>query len=148
MQAKEIMTEQPACCTPMDGITTVAQRMLEAGCGLVPVVDSMQSMRLVGVITDRDIVCRVVAPGKDCASSTAADAMTTGKLWTVRPTSPIDEVIEKMEEGQVRRIPVVDETNTVVGIIATADIALELDDTDEISEVFEEISEPTHIPHA
>lgn len=73
--------------------------------------------------------------------------MTTGKIWTVSPDSTIDDVVEKMEEGQVRRIPVIDDNHTVVVIISIADIALELDDEDEISEVLEEVSEPTDVPH-
>ena len=146
MQAREIMTESPACCTPSDDIRMVAKLMLENNCGLVPVVDDMQ--KITGVVTDRDIVCRVLAQNRDCGSAHVQDCMTTGKLWTVKSNASVDEVIEKMEEGQVRRIPVVDDGGKVLGIISTADIALELDEPDEIAEVFEEISEPTHIPHA
>ncbi|OPZ85008.1 MAG: Hypoxic response protein 1 [bacterium ADurb.Bin429] len=148
MQAREIMTENPVCVTPADGLQMAARQMVEYNCGFLPVVDSQDSGRLVGVVTDRDIVARVVARGIDCNASTVQDAMTTGKLWCVNPDTSVDEVIEKMEEGQVRRIPVVDADNCVVGVIATADIALELDEADEIAEVFEEISEPTNIPHA
>jgi CBS domain-containing protein len=148
MDAREIMTENPICCMPSDGLQMAARHMVEYNCGFLPVVESQESRRLVGVITDRDIVARVVARGIDCNASTVSDAMTTGRLWTVQPDVLVDEVIEKMEEGQVRRIPVVDADNCVVGVIATADIALELDEVDEIAEVFEEISEPTNIPHA
>ena len=149
MQAREIMTESPACCTPSDSLRTVANAFIDNDCGLLPVVDSPQNKRLIGVVSDRDIVCRVLAKDDaDWSSATVQQAMTTGKLWTVQADASVDEVLEKMEEGQVRRIPVVDEKNSVVGIIATADIALELDEPEEVAEVFEEISEPTHIPHA
>jgi CBS domain-containing protein len=148
MQAREIMTENPVCVTPSDGLQMAARQMVEYNCGFLPVVESQDNARLVGVITDRDIVARVVARGIDCNASTVQDAMTTGKLWSTTPDASVDEVIEKMEEGQVRRIPIIDTNSMVVGVIATADIALELDEVDEIAEVFEEISEPTNIPHA
>ncbi len=149
MEAREIMSEDPVCCLPSDSIRSVATQMMENSVGLLPVVDNHDAKRLVGVVSDRDIVCRVLAKdGMDCNTATAQDVMTSGKLWTVSPQSSIDDVIDQMEDGQVRRIPVVDESNRVVGIISTADIALEIDEPDEIAEVFEEISEPTNIPHA
>ena len=149
MRAREIMTEEPIFCTPMDSVRSVAKQMADNMCGLLPVVDNMDSMHLIGVITDRDIVCRILAnDSMDCAHAVVQDAMTTGRLWTVTADSSVDEVIEKMEDGQVRRIPVVNEDNVIVGIIATADIALEIDDEEEIAEVFEEISEPSDTPRA
>ena len=148
MQAREIMTENPVCCLPSDNLVSAAQKMRDNGCGVLPVVEDYGSNRLIGILSDRDIVCRIIAVGMDCNTATVQNAMTTGRLWSVRPNAAVDEVIEKMEEGQVRRIPVVDETGRVQGIISTADIALELDEPEEIAEVFEEISEPTHIPHA
>ncbi len=148
MQAQDIMTENPACCTPSDSLRTVAQFMRDNNCGMIPVVTDFDDMKLIGIITDRDIVCRVLAIEHDCNTAIAKDAMTTGTLWTVHPESSVDEVIERMEEGQVRRIPVVDANSSLLGVISTADIALELDEPEEIAEVFEEISEPTHSPHA
>jgi len=145
MQAREIMTDNPVCCTPMDSIKTAASQMRDNNCGILPVVDSLDTKKLLGLVTDRDLVCRVLADSTDCSMATVQQAMSTGKLWTVNPTSSVDEVLEKMEEGQVRRIPVVDDNGIVTGIISTADIALELDEPDEIAEVFEEISEPTNI---
>lgn len=117
--------------------------MRDNNCGLMPVVENATSHKLVGVITDRDIVCRTVAAGMNCETATVGDAMTAGTLQTVKPTASVDEVLEKMEEGQVRRIPVVDDAGVIRGIISTADIALEIDEPEDIAEVFEEISEPT-----
>lgn len=149
MQAREIMTESPICCCPSDDIHQVAKSMRDNMCGLLPVINNSQDMLLVGVITDRDIVCRVMANDNvQCNNATVQTAMTAGKIWSVKPNASVDEVVEMMEEGQVRRVPVVDEDNKILGVISTADIALELDEPDEIAEVFEEISEPTHIPHA
>ena len=149
MQAREIMTEDPACCTPSDSVRAAAKMMKDTNCGVLPVVNNQEELRLIGMLTDRDIVCRVLASdGMDCQNASVQNAMTSAKLWSVRPNASVDEVIEKMEEGQVRRIPVVDEQNTILGIVSMADIALELDDEEEIAEVIEEISEPTNIPHA
>ena len=148
MEAREIMTENPVCCTPMDTIRLAARQMRENNCGILPVVDSLETRHLIGVVTDRDIVCRVLADNAECGSAIVQQAMSSGKLWTVNLAADIDEVIEKMEEGQVRRIPVVDDGGNISGIISTADIALELDESDDIAEVFEEISEPTNYPRA
>jgi len=143
------MTEEPITCMPTDSLRSVAKLMADNMCGLLPVIDNLESMHLIGVITDRDIVCRILAnDSMDCNNAVVQDAMTTGRLWTVTADSSVDEVIEKMEDGQVRRIPVINEDNVIVGIIATADIALEIDDEAEIAEVFEEISEPSDTPRA
>lgn len=146
MQAQDIMTETPTCCMPYDTVRMAAKMMRESNCGMLPVVDNLENMQLVGVVTDRDIVCRVLAKDEmDCATTPVNAAMSSGTLWTVLPDASVDEVIEKMEEGQVRRIPVVDAGGKVLGVIATADIALEIDEIEDIAEVFEEISEPTHL---
>lgn len=142
MQAREIMTDNPTCCTPSDSLQAAARMMMDSNVGLLPVVESRDNPRLVGVISDRDIVCRVVAQGKDCTSTRVQEAMSSGRLWTAMPNTMIDEVLDRMEEGQVRRIPVVDDNGLVQGIISTADIALEIDEPEEIAEVFEQISEP------
>jgi len=147
MQAREIMTENPVVCTPFDSVRAAARMMTDNNCGMLPVVDDQANRRLLGVITDRDIVCRILATDMNCDTATAENAMTSGKLWTVMPDASVDEVIDKMEEGQVRRIAVVDNNGSVVGVIATADIALEIEEPEEIAEVFEEISEPTGSPH-
>lgn len=149
MDARDIMTEDPICCTPSDSIQFVAQQMTDNSIGLLPVVDDRSSKHLIGVVSDRDLVCRLLTQdGFACDGATVQDAMTFGNLLFVHPDATVDDVLDMMEQGQVRRIPVVDETNKILGIIATADIALEVDEPDEIAEVFEVISEPTNIPHA
>lgn len=107
MLAREMMTANPICCLPTDSIHQVAQQMATHSVGLLPVIENPQSMKLIGVITDRDIVCRVDANGQDCRSATVQDAMTTGQLWTVKPADDVSRVITEMEQGQVRRIPVI-----------------------------------------
>lgn len=110
--------------------------MVEADCGEIPVVDA--SNRLIGVITDRDIVCRVVAKGKNPSAVTAAEAMTEPVVCVNEDTS-IDDVVAVMEENQIRRVPVVDGAGGICGIIAQADIAL-VAQTKEVGEMVREVS--------
>ena len=107
MQARELMTSSTICCSPQDTVQRVAQQMVENNIGLLPVVENSQTRKLVGVITDRDITCRVVAPGKDCVNTPVQDAMTTGRLWTASSTDSVETVEQVMKQGQVRRIMVV-----------------------------------------
>ena len=95
--------------------------MVEADCGEIPVTDSAN--RLVGVITDRDIVCRVVAKGKDPSAATAGEFMTQPAV-VVKEETTLEEVMNIMEKHQIRRVPVVDASGSCCGIISQADIAL------------------------
>lgn len=148
MQVRDIMTSNPGCCLPTDSLRTAAQHMVECNCGLLPVVDNMQQKHLVGVITDRDMVCRIIAPGKDCSAATVQEAMTTKPLRSVKPTDSIDTVIEDMEQARVRRVVVVDENQGVTGVVSLADIAKEVEEESKVAEVLEEISQPAGTPRA
>jgi CBS domain-containing protein len=94
--------------------------MVDCDCGEVPVVDA--SRRPIGVLTDRDITCRLVARGRNPLELTAGDCMTS-PVATVPPTASLDECRELMEEKQIRRVPVVDEAGRCAGIVSQADIA-------------------------
>jgi CBS domain-containing protein len=94
--------------------------MVQNDCGEIPIVDS--SNHPVGVVTDRDIVCRAVAEGKNPTGHTAESIMTQ-PVVTVSSDTPVEAVISTMEKHQLRRIPVVDEAGCCAGIIAQADIA-------------------------
>jgi CBS domain-containing protein len=122
MQVKDIMTTDPACCTPDTALQRVAEMMVENDCGEIPVVDNIASMRPVGVITDRDITCRTVAKGLNPLVMTAGDCMTTPCV-TVTPDMSLDECCRRMEENQIRRVPVVDAGGACCGIVALADVA-------------------------
>lgn len=113
----------------------VAVMMREGDMGAVPVVDSG---RLTGILTDRDIVVRAVAEGKD-TSTPVSEAMTT-EIFSVEPNEFVFEAIRLMGDKQVRRIPVVNPEGELAGIISMADIALETEDEREIAEALEEIS--------
>jgi CBS domain-containing protein len=119
-RARDVMTPDPACCTPTTTLDEVAKLMAHNNCGEIPVVDP--SDHIVGVVTDRDIVTRVVAEGKNPIAYTAETCM-SGPVVTVRTDTPLDQVVSTMEEHQIRRVPVVDEKDSCVGIISQADVS-------------------------
>ena len=119
-RARDIMTSDPACCSPTTTLDEVAKLMAYNDCGEIPVVDPAD--HIVGVVTDRDIVCRVVAEGKNPIAYTAESCM-SGPVVTVQADAPLDEVVAAMEEHQIRRVPVVDEKDSCVGIISQADVS-------------------------
>jgi len=140
MEVKDIMTRNPACCTPETSLQEVARLMLEHDFGESPVVENTQSMKLVGVITDRDITCRSVALGKNPLKMTTRDCMSSPCV-AVLPETSIEDCCLVMEENQVRRVPVVDEGGACCGIVAQADIA-QWASTQEAAKVVKEISSP------
>ena len=135
MRCSEIMTKSVKTATSAMPLSEVAALMRDGDMGAVPVVDNG---KLIGIVTDRDIVVRSVAEGKADAS-TVADAM-TAELFTVRPDDFAFEAIRLMGDKQVRRIPVVGANGELAGIISMADVALEMEDEREIAETLEEIS--------
>jgi len=141
MKISEVMTENPTCCTPETGLQEVAKMMVECDCGCIPVVDSADTKMPIGMITDRDITCRVVAQGRNPLDLMARDAMTS-TVVSVTPDTPLDECLELMEESQIRRIAVVDENGCMCGIVAQADIAMNADQ-EKTAEVVQEVSKAT-----
>lgn len=138
MKVSEIMTRNPACCTPETGLQDVAGLMVENDCGEIPVVDSKRTMRPVGVVTDRDIVVRCVAESQNPLEFEAGDIMSS-PVVTVTPETTLEDVGNLMEEHQLRRVPVVDEGGAVCGIVAQADLAQHAPPR-EVAEVVREVS--------
>lgn len=134
--AKDVMTAAPQCCSRETTLNEVANLMVEADCGEIPVTDDNKVV--VGVITDRDIVCRVVAKGKNPSAVTAAECMTE-PVVTVTEDATLDEVMSLMEEKQIRRVPVVDATGCCCGIISQADVARTAGDN-QVGELVREVS--------
>ncbi|HUR34434.1 MAG TPA: CBS domain-containing protein [Vicinamibacterales bacterium] len=120
--ARDLMTPDPACCSPATPLDQVAKMMVQNDCGEIPIIDA--SNRPVGVVTDRDIVCRAVAEGKNPAGYPAENVM-THSVVTVSSSATLEEVLDRMRDHQLRRMPVVDDDGCLVGIIAQADIATE-----------------------
>lgn len=118
--ARDVMTPDPVRCSASTTLDEVARLMVQNDCGEIPVVDT--SDRPVGVVTDRDIVCRIVAEGKNPIGYTAESCM-TAPVVTVAANTELDDVIATMEAHQIRRVPVVDGGGCCTGIISQADIA-------------------------
>ncbi len=135
MRCREIMTSSVKTATRDMTLQDVATLMRDGDMGAVPVVEDG---KLVGIVTDRDIVVRSIADGRG-ASSTVAEAMTS-EIFSVKADDFVFEAIRLMGDKQVRRIPVVNDQGELAGIIAMADIALEMEDEKEIAETLEEIS--------
>jgi CBS domain-containing protein len=118
--ARDLMTENPACCTPETSLDEVAKMMRQYDCGEIPVIDHTEQP--IGVVTDRDIICRVVAEGKNPMAYPVEVCMSR-PVVTVPVDAQLGEVLALMERLQIRRVPVVDDNGRCVGMIAQADIA-------------------------
>ena len=134
--ARDVMTKDPKCCTATTPLNDVAWLMLEHDCGQIPVIDAAH--RLIGVVTDRDIVCRVVAKGQSPSTTTAGECMTQPAI-SIHADAPLDDILMMMEEKQIRRVPVVDDHGLCCGIVSQADVALEADGA-EVGEMVREVS--------
>jgi CBS domain-containing protein len=131
---KDVMTSQVRACEPTATVVEAAKVMAREDVGPVPIVEEG---RLVGIVTDRDIVVQVVAAGRDVNSTTVGD-IASRDLVTVSPDADLDDALTLLAERQVRRLPVV-EGDRLVGIVAQADIA-RLGKDKKTGEVVEEIS--------
>jgi CBS domain-containing protein len=140
MKVREIMTKNPACCTPDTNLQEVAQMMVQHDCGCIPVVDSDSTMKPVGTITDRDITVRAFANNQNPLEMKASDVMTTD-IVSVRPGTSVEQCCDIMENKQIRRVLVVDESGKVSGIVAQADVAQNMLSTHRSGELVREISE-------
>jgi CBS domain-containing protein len=140
MKAKNLMTPNPACCTPETSLRDVAAMFVDHDCGALPVVESRESMKPVGIVTDRDIACRAIAKGINPLELSARDCMSSPSV-TVGQDSSLDDCLAAMEENRVRRVVVVDELGRCCGIVSQADIALR-GPKRATAEVVREVSQP------
>ena len=140
--ARDVMTENPACCTADSSLEQVARLMVQHDCGEIPVIDSAQ--QVIGVVTDRDIVCRLVAEGKNPQAYPASSCMTE-LVVTVTGNATLAEVLATMEKHQVRRLPVVDDDGACIGMISQADLAWVGGEKD-VAELVREVSRDTGNP--
>lgn len=108
--------------------------------GSIPVVENEQTMKLIGIVTDRDLTLKIVAEGAD-AISTKVEAVMTHKVVTCRAEDDLQKALDAMAEHQLRRIPIVDNNNKIVGIIAQADVATRVDQPEKTAEMVKEISQ-------
>lgn len=134
----EVMTRDVRVLSPQDTLQRAAQAMDELNVGVVPVCDGD---KLVGMLTDRDITVRAVAGGMDCESP-IKDVMTEQVRWCFEDQQ-VDEVMQQMGEVQIRRMPVVDREQHLVGIVSLGDLATRHADDEEIGHTLESISSPS-----
>jgi len=139
MKCKEIMTKDPVCCLPDDEVQKAAKLMKDEDVGVIPIIEDEDTKTLLGIVTDRDLALRVVAEGRDGASTRIKDVMTAGAI-SCRPDDDLQKAVDAMQENQVRRIPVVDNNKKIVGIIAQADVAIRADEPKKTAEIVQEIS--------
>lgn len=137
------MTKQPSCVTPDATVREAAQLMKKEDIGIVPVVQSSGERKLVGLVTDRDIAIRCVAEGKDGANCRVSDVMSVDSLATAKPNDDVNDVMNVMGREQVRRIPIVDERGSLVGIVSQADVARKARNEARVENTVEAISQPS-----
>jgi CBS domain-containing protein len=140
MKIRDVMTENPVCCLPTDTAQKVATIMRDQNVGSLPVVEDADRRRLVGMITDRDLCIGVIADGLDSKSTPIAKYVSVTPV-TCREGENLDACEKAMQEHQVRRIPIVDGDDCVIGIVSQADLALR-DKPEKVSKTVAEISKP------
>ena len=144
MNISELMSKDPRTVTPDTPVSEAAQLMKEEDIGMVPVIERVGGAetrgRLVGVITDRDIAIRTVAEGR-AVDSPVRDVMSSG-VRTATPNDSVESVMELMGREQVRRVPIVDERGSLVGVVSQADLARKAKNEGRVERTVEQISQP------
>jgi CBS domain-containing protein len=134
-KVSDVMTARPRAVTPQTPVTEVAELMEAEDVGSIPVVEDD---RLVGIVTDRDIVVRAIAKGKD-PKGMPASAVSSREVVTVHPDDDLSDALELMARHQVRRVAVTAEDERLVGVVSQADVAREAKEKD-TGEVVQSIS--------
>ncbi len=121
-KCKDVMTKKPVCCLSTDAASKAAQKMKKEDVGSLPVVDNDKTKKLIGMVTDRDLAMQIVADERDPKATKVSDVMTK-KVYTISAEDTIQKAVDAMSKHQLRRIPVVDKDNKLIGIISQADVA-------------------------
>ena len=135
-RCEELMTREPVCCAPDDTTDRVAHLMKSREIGPIPVV---MNRKVVGIVTDRDLAVKVVAEARD-AKKTKVKEIMTADVVTCRDDDDVQSALNAMTENQIRRIPVVDAQDRIVGMIAQADVAVKLAEPEKVARMVREIS--------
>jgi len=144
MKVRDVMSTNPACCTASDSAQMVAKMMRDRNIGAVPVVSDQELRILVGMITDRDFCCSIVADGLD-PKTTRVERFISANPIACRDGENLERCERLMQDHQVRRIPVVDSSGSVIGIVSQADLALH-DKPERVSKTVAEISKSNKQP--
>jgi CBS domain-containing protein len=136
-KVRDIMTRNPETVSEKNSIRDVANIMAKRDTGVVPVVEGK---KIIGLITDRDIVVRLIAEGKDLSKVSVKEAMTKN-VRSVTEDTPVDEVLVLMGKAEIRRIPVVNRADEIVGIVSIGDLAVETNQDGNVGQSLKDISE-------
>lgn len=139
-KCNQVMTKEPVCCLPEDTVAKAAQLMQRDNIGSIPVIDNDKTQKLVGIVTDRDLVLKVIAKGQD-AKTTKVETVMTRQVVTCLAEDDLQKALDAMAEHQLRRIPIVDGSQKIVGIIAQADVATRVNQPEKTAEMVKEISQ-------
>ena len=139
-KCEEVMTKKTVCCLPNDMAEKAAQLMKRENVGAIPVIENQQTKKLVGIVTDRDLALKIVAEGR-AAKSTPVQAVMTRELVTCHPEDDLQKALDAMSEHQLRRIPIVNKDNKILGIIAQADVATRVNKPKRTAEMVKQISQ-------
>jgi len=139
MLCREIMTPNPEYVLPSDPVMKAAKLMKSEDVGPIPIVDDKDGKRLAGIVTDRDLAIKVVAEARDPRTTLVKEVM-TDDVVTCKENEDVNQALKLMQENQVRRIPVVDQSDHLLGIIAQADVATRLGQAQTTGKVVEDIS--------
>jgi CBS domain-containing protein len=139
-KCNEVMTKNPVCCLPDDLVTKTAGLMKSEHVGAIPVIENQQTQKLVGIVTDRDLALKIVADKLD-AKSTKVEMIMTCKLVTCHAEDDLQKVVDAMSDNQLRRIPIVDDDNRILGLIAQADVVMHFDHPKKVAAMVKEISQ-------
>jgi CBS domain-containing protein len=144
LKCSELMTTNPVCCLPGDTIESVAQWMKNEDVGSLPVVENHQTQKLIGIVTDRDITMRVIAEKRDPNNTRVVEVMTPNPI-RCDVNDSLDKAADAMSQNQIRRIPIVNQDQQIVGIIAQADLATRLQDSRKSADVVQDVSQPNSV---
>ena len=139
MLCREIMTPNPEYVLPSDPVMKAAKLMKSEDVGPIPIVDDKDGKRLAGIVTDRDLAIKVVAEARDAKTTLVKEVM-TDDVVTCKENEDVRQALKLMQENKVRRIPVVDGSDHLLGIISQADVATRLGNDRATGQVVEDIS--------
>lgn len=140
-KVRDLMTTDPATCTPNTSVRDIAQKMVDFDCGAIPVLAGGDDERPIGIVTDRDIVCRLLAEDRDPLQAEARDCMSS-PVVTVSCEADLRAARDLMSRHRIRRVVAIEENGACCGVISLSDIVRSLGDVD----VVREVSEPTEAP--
>jgi CBS domain-containing protein len=141
MKCDEVMTKNLVCCLPGDMVAEVAKMMKRENIGSIPVIENGKTQKLIGIVTDRDLALKVVAEGLN-PRSTKVETVMTRKVVTCLAGDDLQKALDAMSEHQLRRIPIVDDNNKILGIISQADVATRVNRPEKTATLVKGISQP------